>query len=358
VADPKRTAANALQSPPRRILLIRLSAIGDLVMASPLIGALRRSYPDAQLTWLVQSEMRDMLTANRELDQVIAWPRRKWRSLWRQGRWWRLLREIRAFVQLLRAQRFDVAIDIQGLLKSGIWAWLCAAPVRIGLDSREGSGRLMTHVVRPVRGDKRISSEYLHLAQALGLDSGDFHMQVAVSDEDERFAHQYATHDTGYAVLCPFTTRPQKHWREERWAGLSHALQERFGLRCLMLGGPGDAEAAARIAQEAGAELENLAGRTSIRQAAALIKHAALLIGVDTGLTHMGSAFRIPSIALFGSTCPYLETGCERSVVIYKQLDCSPCKRRPSCQGAFTCMTSISVEEVLQQADHLLEDAR
>src|SRR5690606_23114049 len=123
--------------------------------------------------------------------------------------------------------------------------------------------------------------------------------------------------------LCPFTTRPQKHWMEERWAPLAGRLREEFGLQAVMLGGPGDRAAAARI--EAAGGVVNLAGATTLRQAAAVIRGASLLVGVDTALSHVGTAFEIPTVPLFGSTCPYRETDSPKTIVIYKKLDCSPC---------------------------------
>ncbi len=97
-----------------------------------------------------------------------------------------------------------------------------------------------------------------------------------------------------------------------------------------------------------------MAGETSLSQAAALISRARLLVGVDTGLMHMGIAFAVPTIAIFGSTCPYLDTGRDNTRILYKALDCSPCRRRPTCDGRFDCMQEIGVEEVLGNARELL----
>ena len=103
--------------------------------------------------------------------------------------------------------------------------------------------------------------------------------------------------------------------------------------------------------------LINLAGTTRLRQAAALIEKAALVVGVDTGLTHMGIAAGVPTVALFGSTCPYLDTGRDNTRIIYKALPCAPCKRRPTCDGAYTCMRDISVDDVLGATAGLLKRA-
>jgi heptosyltransferase-1 len=341
----------------KRILLIRLSAIGDIVMASPLIKALRRRYPQARIAWLAQPEVRELLEHNADLDEVIVWPRGEWRRLWRERRYSALWREIRAFTRRLRGWQADLAIDLQGLLKSGIWAGLSGAHERVGLGSREGSGHLMTRVL-PRGGDPgRISSEYLFLAEQLGLPTETFAMDIALAPEDEAFARRFtAEHglDGGYAVICPFTTRPQKHWFEERWVRLAPRLEHELGLKVLMLGGPGDRPAAERIAAMATGRLVDAVGRTRLRQAAALIGRARLLIGVDTGLTHMGIAFGTPTLALFGSTLPYSNTTRTDARVLYHRLPCSPCRRNPVCDGEFTCMRMIDEDEVVTAARGVL----
>lgn len=340
----------------KSILLIRLSALGDVVMATPLIEALRGRYPDASLTWLVQPEAYDLLKAHPDLDEVIIWPRSEWRELWRTRRWLELFARIRAFRRSLRQRGFDLAIDMQGLLKSGLLAWLSGATERVGLGSREGSARLMTRVVDKPGDDTRIGSEYRHLAEALGLDTNRFAMHVAVADQDVEDAER-ALAEAGvtgpYAVLCPFTTRPQKHWVESRWVELAEQLAARSGLCVVLLGGRGDIDAAARIAGLAPAVV-NLVGRTRLGASAAAIKRAKLLVGVDTGLTHMAIAFNVPSVILFGSTCPYLDTGRDNTAILYKSLECSPCRRNPTCHGEFTCMKQISVDETLNTALSLI----
>ena len=350
-------------TPPSRILLIRLSAIGDIVFASPLIAALRRAYPQAHIAWLVQPECAPLLRHHPDLDQIITWPLAEWKALWRERRWGDLWRRARALRTELRGQGFDWVIDLQGLLKSGLPAWLTGARVRIGLGSREASQWLMTRLV-PRGGDPDgIGSEYRFLAEQLGLPLADFAMALVPGEADRAFARALIEREglaAGYAVFCPFTTRPQKHWFEDRWARLAGELHRTLGWRVLMLGGPGDREAGARILSLAGADpdqastptqsLINLAGTTSLLQAAALIEGSRLVIGVDTGLSHMGIAFGRPSLLLFGSTCPYLKTGRDNARVLYHPRPCSPCKRRPTCQGAFDCMRDISVAEVLAAA--------
>ncbi len=338
-------------------LFIRLSAIGDIVMSSPIIATLRARYPEAHIAWLVQPECAALLEANEQLDEVIIWPRSRWRELWRNNKWLTLWREIRSFRAHLRARKFDLAIDIQGLLKSGVWAFMSGAKQRIGLGSHEGSQHLMTRVLD--RGDdgERIGSEYLHLARQLEWPVDDFSMRVALTDADRAMAGNFIKEhklSQGYTVICPFTTRPQKHWLETRWIDLISAVNKQLALPVLILGGPGDKQAAARLQQRSAGKLVDAVGKTSLREAAALIHQASLLVGVDTGLTHMGIACNTPTLALFGSTVPYLNTTHDNAQVIYHQLECSPCRRRPTCNGEFTCMRLITVEEIMTSARQVM----
>jgi heptosyltransferase-1 len=341
-----------------RILFVRLSAIGDLVFASPLISALRRARPDAHIAWLVRPECAPLLDRHPDLDEIIRCPVADWARLWRRGRLIELARSIRRLRAELHARRFDLAIDLQGLLKSGLLTRLSGAPERVGLGSREGSQWLMTRRLPRGGESKRISSEYLYLAEQLGLPVPPFDMAVHYDAADAAFADDVIAGEGlagGYAVLCPFTTRPQKHWIGARWAPLAARVHDDLGLIPALLGGPSDRGAAGRIAAAAGGPLVDLTGRTSLRQAAALIHRARLLVAVDTGLGHMGIAFGRPSLLLFGSTCPYLDTTRANARVLYHRMDCSPCKRRPTCEGRFDCMRAIGVDEVIAAAGEVMD---
>lgn len=339
------------------ILIIRLSAIGDVVFASPVIAALKRSFPESRVGWLVEPAAAPLLKHNPDLDEVIIWPKSEWKRLWEKKRFSALWQEVRRFRLELQKGRYDTVLDLQGLLKSGILAWLSGAHERIGLGSREGSKWLMSRVIKRAGDPDRIGSEYLFLGQQLGLSTGKFEMQLVLGESEKRSVSQLLETEgvaSGYLVVCPFTTRPQKHWFEARWSALIARLNKEFGLPLVMLGGPGDREASARICSASGEGVVNLTGRTDLAEAAALIRQAQLLVGVDTGLTHMGIAFSTPTIALFGSTCPYLKTTRDNALVLYHKLNCSPCRRSPTCQGRFDCMAAISVEEVAGAAKQII----
>lgn len=331
------------------ILIVRLSAIGDILFSTPLIAALRHTYPKARIAWLAQSEFVDLLTANADLDEVIPCPISRWRADWRGGRRGTVLREIRALRRLLRERRFDLGLDLQGLLKSGALLWMSGARRRIGLGSREGSALLMHRVLKPLPVSERIGSEYLFLAAALGLDVPNFDMDLALSERDHAAAAVLiATHglNAGFIAACPFTTRPQKHWLDGRWPELARRLAAEYDLPLAILGGPSDRDAAAAMADAAGSAAVSLAGQTSLREAAAVIARGRAVVAVDTGLGHMGIALGRPTLLLFGSTKPYTDPGRDDARVLYHPRACSPCRRRPTCEGRFDCMRDITVEAV------------
>jgi heptosyltransferase-1 len=347
-----------LSRPPRSVLLVRLSARGDIVFASPLVRAFRRTFPDVKLTWIAETHTKDLIEHHPELDDLIVWDRNRWKKLWKERRCLTLVREAKALIRELRSRKFDVAIDLQGLLRSGLVTFLSGAPIRLGLGSKEGSHLLMSKVLHRNRGDlRKISSEYRYMAEELGLDVGGFEMEVPLAREDRDWAESTIRElglEEGYFVALPFTTRPQKHWFEDRWAQLMDRVTEELGLPTVILGGPGDEAALDRIRGMTRKEPLSLVGKTSLTQAGAMIEGAALVGGVDTGLTHMGIAFDRPTVTIFGSNIPYTEPPTDRSRVVVHWLECSPCKGNPTCNGDFTCLKLITVDQVLDTARTVL----
>ena len=215
----------------------------------------------------------------------------------------------------------------------------------------------MTQIVSRGKDKRAMSSEYRQLIQSLGLDPGAFDPKIALSQKDQNTAGNKLADmnvNNRFALFCPFTTRPHKHWFQERWAEMANYLSENYNLPSLILGAKRDAGASNQIRALAGVPLYDLTGQTTLGEAAAIVAQAALVIGVDTGMTHMGTAFKRPTIALFGATCPYIQTTSADTIVIYVPQTCAPCKRKPRCNGRFDCMAAITVNQVCAAAQKLM----
>lgn len=341
----------------KKILIIRPTAIGDIVMASPMLRTLRNAWPDAHIAWLAEPSVVDLLRPNPLLNEIIQWPKSRCKALAKQGRLIRFALEMKKVADKMRRGRFDLALDAQGLFRSRFLAWLSRAPERIGFQSGEPGEWLMTSVISRGPRNDRMSSEYHYMMEALGLEPGEFRPELRASGEDERRARRKldsAGVGAAYAVIAPFTTRPWKHWVDRRWGELVGEVEKRFDLPVVLLGGPGDVSRGGEIRALAGSGLRDLTGKTTLGESASVIENASLVMGVDTGLTHMGVAFRRPTVAIFGATCPYLYTSSDNTVVVYNEMHCSPCRRSPTCSAPYPCMESVSVEQALAAVDSLL----
>jgi len=342
-----------------RILIIRPSSIGDVVMASPMLSVLKTGYPHAHITWLLEDSLVDLLRAHPMVDEILTWNKKHWKEQWKSGRFFHLFRDILDFRKKMHFSEFDLALEAQGLLRSRMLAWLSGAKERIGFESKEPGLFLMTRVISRGPSDKKMSSEYLHMVRKIGLiPKASFRPYLVVpKDCMETYRGKLIEKEVrgSYVLLCPFTTRPQKHWFNDRWAQLAIKFQNQFSLPSVLMGGPADRDSGNKIAESSKGAAINLAGQTTLGEAMAIVKGASIMVGVDTGLTHMGAAFDVPTVALFGATCPYLHTHTHNFVVLYHKLDCSPCKRSPTCNGTFQCMAKIQVEEVIEAANKVLD---
>ncbi len=349
---------------PTSILIIRLSAIGDNVMATPLIRAFRRKFPDARIDWLVQPESRDLVSHHPELREAISWPTRRFKQLSRERHYLTLMREWVSALREIRKRRYDWVVDTQGLLKSGLIAWSSGAHYRIGCGAREGAQFMVHDNVPKIHGKPRISSEYLDIAAFLDLPTEPFDMELGLPPTSainvEKTLAEFSLHPHAFVALFPFTTRPQKHWIESHWVDWIDRWWQQTQIPCVLLGGPGDREASHRIIQQlrSPAAVINLAGERflSIPDSAAFIARARLCVGVDTGMTHMSIAQKRPTVCLFGSTVPYTETGSHPHVrILYESLPCAPCRKHPTCNGRYDCMQQLRVDSVLSAALDLMD---
>lgn len=333
-------------SPPRRILILKPSAIGDVVHTLPILNLLRRRFPAAHIAWLVTPACAGLLEGHPQLDEVVRFERREYGRGYRSPRAaWRLFQ----FMQSLRGRNFDLVLDLQGLLRSGWIAWRTRAPYRVGFaNAREGAPLFYNHRVEVATTEQHAIDRYLTLAQAVGCERGPVEYVFAVDDQDRR--HVASMVPERYAVLMPGANWETKRWPAERFAAMVKPLREQFGLSSIIAGGL-DAGPMAAMAPEA----VNLVGRTNLRQLVALLERAELVIANDSGPMHVAAALGRPLVTPYGPTNP-VRTGPYQldGSVIRLDIPCSPCYSR-KCSHV-SCLNSLGVEPVLQSAAQQLKD--
>lgn len=347
----------------RRILIIKPSSLGDVVNALPFLSSLRQRYPDRHIAWLVEEEAAGLLLGHPFLDRVIVSGRRRWaQELQRPLRWPATLREIAVLIAELRHGRYDLVVDLQGLLKSALMVIAAGARFRVGLaGTREGSAHALTHLVPLPAGSVHAVDRYLEAARFLGADPVSKTFVFPSRPEDGAraealLAEADVTPDNPVIALNPQARWPTKLWGEEQFARLGEILARRHGARLLVIGSLSDLPRARRLASRMSPAPFVMAGRTDLKLLVALLKRIDLLVTVDSGPMHVAAALGTPLVALFGPTDPRLigPYGAD-AVVLRVPLPCSPCsKRRCQIKEDRLCMQSISVEDVAQAASALL----
>lgn len=345
----------------KRILVVKPSSIGDVVHALPAVAALRRGFPDAFLAWMVEEEAADIVVGNPHLDEVIVSSRKRWGGELKQGSLrFSALREMWEFLKMLRTRRFDLVIDLQGLLKSGIPSFLSGAPYRLGyLEAREMSHIFLTHKVSVDNGKMHSVDRYLAILPVLGISAGEKDFSIATTPRDEeRMASLLESHGVQpgeiQIVLNAPTRWPSKRWPQEKFAELGDLLASRLGARIILTGGRADVAIVEEIASLMVARPVVLAGKTSLKELCSLVKHVDLMVTCDSGPMHIAAAMGTPTVTLFGPTDP-LRTGPYGMGhrVLQQRMDCIPCFKRSCPENR--CLREIPVQQVFCAAEEALK---
>jgi lipopolysaccharide heptosyltransferase I len=333
-------------SDPQRILIIKPSALGDIVHALPVLGLLRRRWPEAQVSWLVTPACAGLVERHPQIDEVVRFDRHGFSSAWWNPR---SAGKLLQFSRDIREREFDLVIDLQGLFRSGWFLRQTAAPVRVGFSNAREMGWLFyTHRVESSWEDHAVE-RYLCVAEALGLGREPVEFTFAVDDADRK-AIAAMTGDEPYAVLMPGANWETKRWSVERFAGLVEPLRRRFGLRSIVAGGSAD-----RVLAEQIPGARDLTGRTGLRQLVALLERAALVIAPDTGPMHIAAALGRPLVTMYGPTNA-VRTGPygRMDSVIRIDIPCSPCYARRCSHKS--CLNWLRIEPVLELAEQQIKE--
>jgi lipopolysaccharide heptosyltransferase I len=315
-----------------RILIVKPSSLGDVVHALPTVNLIRRRFPQAHISWLINNTLASLLSRSPIIDELILFERHRFGSLTQ-------LPQFGKFLGTLGRRQFDVALDLQGLLRSGVMTWATRAGRRIGLsDAREGAGCFYTEIVSVPRA--HAVDRYLLAARHLGCDTTPVEFPLGVSESVAR---------EGLIAVSPSARWATKLWGGDKFAELIRCLPRE---RVVLTGSAAERELANQIAQGC----RNLAGQTDLFQLAELYRRCCVVITNDSGPMHLAAAVGTPVVAIFGPTDPAL-TGPYGSqhVVLRAGIACSPCfKDYCANRVQMECMKLVSVEPVLEAAKKFL----
>lgn len=351
-----------------KILLVRLRLIGDVVFTTPIPRALKRVFPDARLTYLVEEEAAPVVANNPDLDDVIVVRRVRGAA--------RVIADL-SLARRLRRAKFDLAIDLHGGPRGALLAWASGARERIGYTIRGRSWMYTRTVARPRQLRPRHSVvnqwDLLHAIDGWPDESPDPRRDAVAMAPDgpaeARIAARMAAAgvDAGHELIVVHVSagNPFRRWPEASFVKLVAGLAAPARRRVILSSGPSDREAAQRIGAAARAELRGGAhrvvefGEFGIAELRALVARAALFIGGDTGPLHVAATTTTPIVGIYGPTLaarsmPWRDPAIATAAVETTGLPCRPCDQRVCTPGDFRCLTTLMPEDVMAAAERLL----
>jgi heptosyltransferase-2 len=339
----------------KRILIIRTDRVGDVILSSPVIKALRQSYPHAFIAIMVSPYTREIVDANHYLDEVIAYDK--------DARHKNCLATIK-FALNLRKQRFDAAIILHPTNRVHLIAYLAGIPKRIGYDRKLGF--LLTDKIPHTKqfGERHELEYNLDLLKNLNIEAKDRELFIPLKAESERWAEDFIKSQgvkkgDKILIINPSASCPSKVWPPARFAEVADKLAQKYAFKVLVVSGHKDLALAENVIENMSTLAISLAGKTSLSQLASILKRASLFISNDSGPVHIASAVGTPVISIFGRNQKGLSpkrwgpVG-KKDRVLHKDIGCIECLAH-NCKKGFACLKAITVNDVLSCADSILQ---
>ncbi len=355
------------QVKPERILIIRLSAIGDVIHALPCLHALRTKFPQAYIAWVVEDFAAALLRGHPQLDETFIIPKKRWRSF-NPGVWYR---EVLPFIKKLRRHRFDVSFDFQGLTKSSIIGWLANIPFRVGFgdeDGREISRLFNNKKIVPPDTARHVIERNFSLLETVGIHppipSPVIPLVPDAVEYSERFLESTGSLGTPLMAVQPGAGWITKEIPGQTLIDVAVKSTKEHGLRTVFTWGPGEKESVqsmvTMVEQRGGDTL--IAPSTTVPQLAALLSRCTLMLGGDTGPMHIAAGLGVPVVAVYGGSdaarnAPY---GDKHYIIQKTERACVPCwKTRCPLNGDehLRCLRNVGVKDIMNGIASVLEQS-
>lgn len=331
---------------PKKILIVKPSSLGDIIHSFPFLNILTESFPSSEIHWIVAKGFEELLENHPMVKKVWIINKDRWKDLRNTIE---TVKEFTFLFNKLKSEYYDIVIDLQGLLRSGLITFFTSAPLRIGFkEAREGSALFYTH---KVEGGKEIHAvdRYIKIASFIGCEVKDIKFPMPLIKESERIK-KIKEDLKDYGVIVPGARWKTKIWDLEKFSKLVSLLD----MKTIIVGSKADEGIAKKIESCSEGRAISLAGKTDIKELLSIIRGARFVVSNDSGPMHIASAFNIPVIAIFGPTNP-IRTGPygQGHIVLRSRLSCSPCYKREC--NTIQCMRDISVESVYDAINNLIK---
>jgi heptosyltransferase I len=361
-----------------KILIVRLSSLGDVIQTLPVPAVIRRSFPNAEIGWAIDRELAPAIHGHPDIDRIHLCDRNRWsRGLKNPLNWPRIMREARRFIEEVRAVGYDCSLDVQGLLKSAVIPFFAGISPRLGFGHRRELTQFF-YTERYLSKGEYFDPDCMHidhmmvLAGAIGCDTGDYPISLPEVAALERIKIRRLLHD-GFAhprpviILAPATQWKSKQWPAEHWLSLMRLVLAQTEANIILIGAAADQTLISglvrALGEAVGRRVLDLAGLTSIRGLYALFELAVVAVAADTAPLHIAGAAGCQLIGLFGAT-PARRTGPvgrqARMILLSAQppLYCQPCQQRVCRYGTTACMRRLSPENVFAAVREAIDATR
>lgn len=338
----------------KNFLIIKLSAIGDVIHALPVSYAIKETFTDAKITWIVEPPAYDILKMNPCVDKIILFEKKKFKTF--SG----FMKKFFPFKKELQTENYDAVLDLQGLFKSAALAFFAKSDIKLGIcNMREMSDKIS----KPVIGENfqgHIVERYLDTARAVGckVDKIIFPLEVPAAEmkkADAILKHAGVHLENPYAILAVGANWPNKRWTTENFAKLSDWIYDKNIVPVMIGSGDVDEQRAAEIESLMKIPPINLIGRTNLMQLTHIIKNSKFVVGGDTGTVHLAAGLKIPTVMFMGPTDANRNGAFgqkENSIEVDR--DCKGCWKR-FCPQNLDCLENISVEVVAEKISKILQ---
>ncbi|WP_110953334.1 lipopolysaccharide heptosyltransferase II [Anaerosinus massiliensis] len=342
----------------KRILIVRLSSIGDVLHATPVARALKEAYPTCHITWIVSKTSANLLTDNPYIDQIYIWSREELEQaaahfqLSQLQKLWRQLKDF--YIQ----NHFDIVLDIHGLFLSGFITAYSKAPKRIGMANTRELNRFFMTEQAPELLSAHVIKRYLSVLLPLHIQTTDYQMTLCLNDALHTFAKDFLRRKNvnpskKLLMINPKTSWESKNWGNKNFANFINLLSP--NIQILLCGSKQDQQDVDEIIKRCNTPLLNAAGQTSLLELAALICQTDLVLTGDTGTLHIATALHKPTVSLWGPTRPEqygpLEPG---HTIIQSNHTCTACHKTKCPKKDNVCMKTISPQFVADKINALL----